>query len=169
MASILRSRVATGPALRSFVSSRSNFHRVLAKQYTTANPGAGESPPPNNNSKSNINVFVWLGVGAVVAGGAYYAFASNDKAATAAKSTAQSVKVATNLVPSKADYQKVFFLKKKNICLFTMSHFQPKVYNKIASILDASEYDDGSYGPVLVRLAWHASGTYDKDTKTGGR
>lgn len=30
-------------------------------------------------------------------------------------------------------------------------------------------YSDGSYGPVLVRLAWHASGTYDKDSKTGGR
>ncbi len=28
---------------------------------------------------------------------------------------------------------------------------------------------DGSFAPVLVRLAWHASGTYDKDTKTGGR
>lgn len=23
-------------------------------------------------------------------------------------------------------------------------------------------------GPVLVRLAWHASGTYDKATGTGG-
>jgi catalase (peroxidase I) len=30
------------------------------------------------------------------------------------------------------------------------------------------DYDDGSYGPVLVRLAWHASGTYDKATDTGG-
>lgn len=28
---------------------------------------------------------------------------------------------------------------------------------------------DGSLGPIFVRLAWHASGTYDKDTKTGGR
>lgn len=28
---------------------------------------------------------------------------------------------------------------------------------------------DGSFGPVLLRLAWHSSGTYDKDTKTGGR
>lgn len=28
---------------------------------------------------------------------------------------------------------------------------------------------DGSYGPVILRLAWHASGTYDQETKTGGR
>ncbi|KAK2734545.1 hypothetical protein FQN57_001650 [Myotisia sp. PD_48] len=29
-------------------------------------------------------------------------------------------------------------------------------------------YDDGSAGPVFVRLAWHTSGTYDKETDTGG-
>jgi cytochrome c peroxidase len=35
-----------------------------------------------------------------------------------------------------------------------------KVYNHIAKRLEEKdEYDDGSYGPVLVRLAWHASGT----------
>lgn len=28
---------------------------------------------------------------------------------------------------------------------------------------------DGSFGPVLLRLAWHGSGTFDKETKTGGR
>ncbi|KAH8885247.1 mitochondrial cytochrome c peroxidase [Thozetella sp. PMI_491] len=43
------------------------------------------------------------------------------------------------------------------------------VYNEIASRLEENgDYDDGSYGPVLVRLAWHASGTYDKETGTGG-
>lgn len=42
------------------------------------------------------------------------------------------------------------------------------VYNDIAAVLDNNDYDDGSYAPVLVRLAWHASGTYDKETKTGG-
>lgn len=28
----------------------------------------------------------------------------------------------------------------------------------IANIMDEEKYDDGSIGPVLVRLAWHASG-----------
>ncbi|CAE6424889.1 unnamed protein product [Rhizoctonia solani] len=71
------------------------------------------------------------------------------EASTAAKGAAQSVKVAANFAPKKEDYQ--------------------KVYNRIAEILDA-DYDGkyGSYGPVFVRLAWHSSGTYDKDTKTGG-
>ncbi|KAJ4294483.1 heme peroxidase [Kalmusia sp. IMI 367209] len=43
------------------------------------------------------------------------------------------------------------------------------VYNVIAKRLEEhDDYDDGSYGPVLLRLAWHASGTYDKETGTGG-
>ncbi|KXZ45115.1 hypothetical protein GPECTOR_58g564 [Gonium pectorale] len=44
----------------------------------------------------------------------------------------------------------------------------PAVRASIADLLDNDNYDDGSYGPVLVRLAWHASGTYDKKTGTGG-
>ncbi|CAG8765107.1 17235_t:CDS:2, partial [Acaulospora colombiana] len=35
-------------------------------------------------------------------------------------------------------------------------------------ILNNPEWDDGSLGPLFVRLAWHSSGTYDKHTKTGG-
>ncbi|KAF2652467.1 class II peroxidase [Lophiostoma macrostomum CBS 122681] len=53
--------------------------------------------------------------------------------------------------------------------------FQPKfedyqkVYDAVAKKLqDEDDYDDGSYGPVLLRLAWHASGTYDAQTNTGG-
>ncbi|KAJ3310156.1 heme peroxidase [Boothiomyces sp. JEL0838] len=43
-----------------------------------------------------------------------------------------------------------------------------EVYNAIAEVLENNDYDDGSYGPVLVRLAWHAAGTYDVKTGTGG-
>jgi cytochrome c peroxidase len=57
---------------------------------------------------------------------------------------------------------------KDSVKAATSTHDYQKVYNDIVDQLDADEYDDGSYGPVLVRLAWHASGTYDKDTKTGG-
>lgn len=43
-----------------------------------------------------------------------------------------------------------------------------KVYNAIAAIIEDENYDDGSYGPVFLRLAWHASGTYDVNSKNGG-
>ncbi|CAG8448076.1 7469_t:CDS:2, partial [Scutellospora calospora] len=42
------------------------------------------------------------------------------------------------------------------------------VRNDIKAILPQKGWDDGSIGPILVRLAWHTSGTYDKTTKTGG-
>jgi len=81
--------------------------------------------------------------GAVIAaaGGAGAYFYLNGGDATA--------KTTSPFTPTKEDYQ--------------------KVYNEIAHLLvEKDEYDDGSYGPVLVRLAWHASGTYDKETGTGG-
>ncbi|CAG8980655.1 hypothetical protein HYALB_00013066 [Hymenoscyphus albidus] len=42
------------------------------------------------------------------------------------------------------------------------------VRQDIAKLLHQPEYDDGSAGPVLVRLAWHSAGTYDAETDTGG-
>ncbi|KAH6568495.1 hypothetical protein BASA62_005436 [Batrachochytrium salamandrivorans] len=42
------------------------------------------------------------------------------------------------------------------------------VYNAIAKVLEDNDYDDGSFGPVLLRLAWHAAGTYDKTLSNGG-
>lgn len=38
----------------------------------------------------------------------------------------------------------------------------------IASILEDPSFDDGSLGPLFVRLAWHASGTYSVFDKSGG-
>lgn len=42
------------------------------------------------------------------------------------------------------------------------------VRKDIAKLLHQPEYDDGSAGPVLVRLAWHSAGTYDSESDTGG-
>ncbi|KAJ5994054.1 hypothetical protein N7451_009778 [Penicillium sp. IBT 35674x] len=78
------------------------------------------------------------GIGLAVAGGAGAYFYLNGEATPKGP-----------FVPTQADYQ--------------------KVYDAIADRLaNETDYDDGSYGPVLVRLAWHASGTYDKETGTGG-
>jgi len=70
--------------------------------------------------------------------------------------------------------------EKSNFKLFPQSYLMARVAfakdavnynevrNEIAKILDSPEYDDGSYGPLLVRLAWHASGTFDKRDGSGG-
>jgi len=38
----------------------------------------------------------------------------------------------------------------------------------VEAMLDDLDHDDGSWGPLFIRLAWHASGTYDKKSGTGG-
>lgn len=44
-----------------------------------------------------------------------------------------------------------------------------QVYNRIAESFEKDpNYDAGSYAPVCLRLAWHSSGTYDKESNTGG-
>eukprot|EP01090_Pellita_catalonica_P011374 TRINITY_DN2299_c0_g1_i2.p1 TRINITY_DN2299_c0_g1~~TRINITY_DN2299_c0_g1_i2.p1 ORF type:complete len:370 (-),score=63.72 TRINITY_DN2299_c0_g1_i2:52-1128(-) len=43
-----------------------------------------------------------------------------------------------------------------------------QIREEIIALLEDENYDDGSYGPLFVRLAWHASGTYDAKSGTGG-
>ncbi|KAH8119048.1 cytochrome C peroxidase [Phellopilus nigrolimitatus] len=120
--------------------------RTSFRKYST------ESAPTPGPKSSNTWLYAAIG-GAALTSAGYYFYATSSgtstEAGTAAKSAGQAIKVKANFVPTQEDYQ--------------------KVYNEIASILEENdEYDDGSYGPVLVRLAWHSSGTYDKETKTGG-
>ncbi|KAH9484886.1 heme peroxidase [Psilocybe cubensis] len=133
---------AANPLRRATQLPKAQFRVKFTRNFST--------PPPAAEAKSNTALYA--GLGAAAAGGiAYYFYATNSgkEAGTAVKSGVQAAKVSANFVPTKEDYI--------------------KVYNRIAQVIDeAGEYDDGSYGPVLVRLAWHASGTYDKDTKTGG-
>eukprot|EP00928_Gymnodinium_smaydae_P022567 TRINITY_DN18909_c0_g2_i1.p1 TRINITY_DN18909_c0_g2~~TRINITY_DN18909_c0_g2_i1.p1 ORF type:complete len:610 (-),score=105.09 TRINITY_DN18909_c0_g2_i1:107-1879(-) len=42
------------------------------------------------------------------------------------------------------------------------------VREDLKKLMDSPDWDDGSYAPVLIRLAWHSSGTYSKVDSTGG-
>ncbi|KAF8199796.1 heme peroxidase [Mycena galopus ATCC 62051] len=136
-------------------SVRRTALRAAAAPRTAAKPSVRtafrkySTPPPTPEAKSNNGLIVGVLAAIVVGGGGYYYFSSSGDAETALKSGVQAVKASAKFTPSQEDYQ--------------------KVYNKIAEVLDeADDYDDGSYGPVLLRLAWHSSGTYDVATNTGG-
>lgn len=123
--------------------SKSSFRLVAGNNFTRSS-GRGYASS-SESSRSNLNIL--LGAGAVAAAGATGFYLYNKKDAHLLKGSAGET--AGVFKPTKADYQ--------------------KVYDEIARLLEEKdEYDDGSYGPVLVRLAWHASGTYDAATGTGG-
>jgi len=54
-----------------------------------------------------------------------------------------------------------------------VAHLHSPKWTKLAraireSIYDPDFYDDGTYGPMYVRLAIHGAATYDRHTRTGG-
>ena len=141
----LASRPATFSTLKTIPNKPSHLptshFRSSHSNYRSYASGSGAS-----SSFSGLSIL--LGSGALVVGGAgtyfYYSEVKPFRILTKV-----SDETAGTFVPTKADYQ--------------------KVYDLIASRLEEKDgYDDGSYGPVVVRLAWHCSGTYDALTKTGG-
>ncbi|KAK7532080.1 heme peroxidase [Phyllosticta citribraziliensis] len=149
MASAARSLFARNAALRSASSSiktpaTRSARIAVPRQAFRQQSRRGYSSEGGSPKKSNNNVLIG-GLLAVLGGAGYYAYSTNP--AFGAKST-DSASFA-NFTPKYEDYQ--------------------KVYDAVAKALEEhDDYDDGSYGPVVLRLAWHASGTYDKETGTGG-
>jgi cytochrome c peroxidase len=137
-----RAAFKSTPSSSAFKTSTRNTAFTLSRQTFRQQSRRGYSSEPTKSSSSGL----YLGIGAVLAGGAGFYFYSQGNGSLLAGSAGETTGVFT---PKFEDYQ--------------------KVYNEIAQLLEEKdEYDDGSYGPVLVRLAWHASGTFDKETGTGG-
>ncbi|RDW77077.1 peroxidase-1 [Coleophoma cylindrospora] len=131
------------PATSAFKTASRNSAFASARQtFRQQSRRAYSSEPTPTKSSSGL----YLGVGAIALAGAGYYFYSAGNGSVLSGSASETKGLFT---PKFEDYQ--------------------KVYNEIAERLEEKDdYDDGSYGPVLVRLAWHASGTYDKETGTGG-
>ncbi|KIJ95716.1 class II peroxidase, partial [Laccaria amethystina LaAM-08-1] len=138
-----RASLRTAAPLRRAAAGKALPRSTFSRKYSTPPPPpAAETPKP----KPGSNTALYLGLAGVAAIGVTYYFIKGEDGAAAA---VKSIQTKAKFVPTKQDYQ--------------------KVYNRVAELLDeAGEYDDGSYGPVILRLAWHASGTYDKDSNTGG-
>jgi cytochrome c peroxidase len=140
---LARSAFKCSPSTSAFRNSARKTAFTLPRQAFRQESRRGYSSEPTKSSSSGL----YIGVGALaVAGGAGYYLYSQGNGSLFSGSANETKGLFT---PKQDDYQ--------------------KVYNEIASRLEEKDdYDDGSYGPVLVRLAWHASGTYDKETGTGG-
>ncbi|KAL1920412.1 uncharacterized protein VTP21DRAFT_789 [Calcarisporiella thermophila] len=116
-----------------------NATRPAVRAYSTT--------PPEKKSNTGL----WVTAGLIGAGAGYY-FYSQQQGVTTPSGAKDNFKPSQG-PRSGEDSKKVDY---------------NAVYKAIADILENDEYDDGSYGPVLVRLAWHAAGTYSKHDNSGG-
>lgn len=139
----LRSTPATS-SLRTTATHRLAAPRQASRQQSRRGY-ADSAPKPSGSNNALIGGLVV----AALAGGGYFAYASSTSNTSAILSKDGKDQIATPFIPKQEDYQ--------------------AVYDAIATALvEHDDYDDGSYGPVLLRLGWHASGTYDAQTNTGG-
>ena len=110
-----------------------NARHALSRQTLQSSNRRGYAS--GAGSTSSTGLFLTIG-GLALAGAGGYLYMNQD--VNVKKGSSGETKGV--FTPKKEDYQ--------------------NVYNTIAKLLaDKDEYDDGSYGPVLVRLAWHCSGT----------
>lgn len=128
----LRSTPVT-PALRTTTT-----RRVVAQgsKFQPRRGYASEAPKSSGGS----NTALYGGVAAVLlAGAGYYAFGASTSAVQTGKAMSDNKQQGGIFSPNREDYI--------------------KVYQAIAKrLIDEDDYDDGSYGPVLLRLGWHSSG-----------
>lgn len=117
-------RRAVGASVR--IAARQQQPRVASFRSSSVrfNSTATPPPPPPAGKSGSTALYVSIAL-AAAAGGGYWLYSSESDGArtvkTTAKENAQVAKSLTGFVPSKEDYQ--------------------KVYNKVADILEAGDYD----------------------------
>ena len=118
-------------------AARFNARSNLVRQPFKSSRRNYSSGPEATKSSSGSTYWI-VGIAALAVGGGGYFYYNNGGVTNLKEGSSKETRGV--FTPSKEDYQ--------------------KVYNEIAARLEEKDdYDDGSYGPVLLRLAWHCSGT----------
>lgn len=129
--------LAARPVLVTKTATRNLKLTIPRQTFQHSSRRCYASGPSGKSSTTRTGLYVTLGLTAF-AGAGYFYLNNGGLTGLNKGSSGESRGVFT---PKKEDYQ--------------------QVYNEIARLLEEKDdYDDGSYGPVIVRLAWHCSGTY---------
>lgn len=136
------SRVPAVAIARQAALRRTALATGLASRAAFVRFNSSQSSQQQEAPKKSGNGLTIALVAAVAGAAGYYYYQQNPAAVAAPAITAETATF--------EDYQ--------------------RVYNQIAKKIIEVDTDpeEGSYGPALVRLAWHSSGTYDKNKNEGG-
>lgn len=160
MATTARTLTRTLPSATA--SLRYSSRAPAASQFFANARQRYSSKASSSTSTSSSKYYYAAGAGIIAFSGGY--IFANSRSDNLVKAT---VKEQLDKVPE-AHLKKGSGGQAVGIFTPTAEDYQ-KVYNAIAKQLwEKDDYDDGSYGPVILRLAWHASGTYDAESGTGG-
>ena len=123
------------------LTATNNARHSLQRQTFQSSSRRGYAS--GNEAKASRTGYYATFAALAAAGGAGYFYLNNGGVTDMKKGSSGETKGV--FTPKKEDYQ--------------------QVYNGIAKLLEEKDdYDDGSYGPVIVRLAWHCSGTQVSST-----
>ena len=143
----------------------------MVRMNTTVSPPPGPPPPPPPPPEGGSNSTLILAVLLGMSGATYYFqdnlkgwFVDSPKPVIEVKQgiTPPTQIVVKDILPSKAEldeFQEKLVTRPAIVAMNAKKETDWKlVRTRVVELLDDLDYDDGSYGPLFVRLAWHAAG-----------